>query len=222
MSAEQPPSATAQVPLREGLRLAAEERLLALLLERPRAGWHAEVEALAREVEDPVLRTAAAAARDAREGLHLAHLGNGGPVSPREVAHRPASDPGHVLAELRALYEAFAYHPRSEEPLDHVAVEVGFLGYLSLKQAFAAQRGDVDGVTTVESARKTLVREHLVYLAEPLCRSLERHEAGYLALAARALLARVGPCPPERAGGWTPRGLAETSACQACAFVDET
>jgi hypothetical protein len=214
-------SAPPRLLLPETVRRAAEERLLALLFERPRAGWHAEVAALAREVEEPGLRAAAAAAREAGEGLHLAYLGNGGPVSPREVAHRPASDPGHVLAQLRALYEAFAYRPRSEDPLDHVAVEVGFLGYLSLKQAFAAQRGDARGEESAVHARETMVREHLVFVAEPLCVALDPG-AGHLALAARALLARIGPRPAELARGWTPHGLEQGGACQACAFTEES
>jgi TorA maturation chaperone TorD len=203
------------------LRQAAEERLLALLFERPRAGWQAEVAALAGEVEQPALRAAAAAAYEASEGQYLAFLGNGGPVSPREVAHRQSGDPGHLLAQLRALYNAFAYRPRSEEPLDHVAVLLGFLGYLHLKQAFALQSGDEHGAEAARSARELLVREHLVFVAEPLCLVLEAQTAGYLALAARALLARIGPCPPELAGGWTPQGLEQESACQACTFAQE-
>jgi nitrate reductase assembly molybdenum cofactor insertion protein NarJ len=202
------------------MRLAAEARLISLLFERPREGWHAEVAALARESEDAELRAAAGAAHDASEGFHLAFLGNGGPVSPREVAHRPASDPGHVLAQLRALYEAFSFRPRSEEPLDHVAVLVGFLGYLRLKETFATLRGEASA-ETVRRAADTLVREHLALVAEPLALALERHQAGYLALAARALLARIGPRPAELARSWTPHGLEQDGACQACEFAGE-
>jgi hypothetical protein len=44
---------------------AATWRLLGLLLERPRAGWHAEVAALAREIADPALNGAAQSAQAA-------------------------------------------------------------------------------------------------------------------------------------------------------------
>jgi len=204
------------------LRNAAEERLLTLLFERPRAGWHAEIAALTQEIDDPELRSAAAAAREASEGFHLAFLGNGSPVSPREVAHRPLGDPGHLIAQLRGLYAAFGYAPGGEEPLDHVATLVGFLAFLSLKQAFARERSDEWLAESAARARSLFTSEHLAFVAEPLCQALERHEAVYLPLAARALLARVGPRPAELERGWTPQGLEGGSACSSCTFAEES
>jgi hypothetical protein len=104
-------------------------------------------------------------------------------VSPREVAQRPASDPGQVLAELRAFYDAFAFHPRSEEPIDHAAFEAGFVGYLRLKQAFARARADGEAERTAAEAADAFLARHLALLAEPLARGLEQADAGYLALA---------------------------------------
>ncbi len=155
--------------IHELLRQATEWRFLGLLFERPREGWWQDVEALVREVGDPELKAAAEAAREeADQGLYLALLGPGGAVSPREVAYRGMEDPGHILAEIMAFYEAFAFRPATEEPPDHLAVEAGFLGYLCLKQAYArARRNDEEaGVAAAAAAR---FREtHLSTLAWPV------------------------------------------------------
>jgi hypothetical protein len=150
------------------LRRAAGWRLLGLLFERPRRGWHDEVEALARESDDADLRAAAARARGAGEGSYLATLGPGGSTSPREVAWRGMHDPGHVLAELAGCYDAFGYRPLAEDPADHVAVEIGFMGYLTLKEAYALARGDAAARRTTREAFDGFGGEHLDVLAAEL------------------------------------------------------
>jgi hypothetical protein len=172
------------------LRLAAAWRLNGLLLERPRAGWREEVDALAAEVEDGDLRAAAAAARHGTEGEYLAHLGPGGPVSPREVAYRDREDPARVLADLAACYEAFAYRPRAEDPADHIAVEAGFVGYLLLKELIARDLCESILVSTVSLARERFLHEHVGPFARALAARLEG-AGGHLELAARALAARA-------------------------------
>lgn len=188
---------------------AARWRLLGLLLERPRAGWHAEVARLAAEVADPGLVTLAGAAREASEGAYLRLLGPGGAVSPREVAYRGLEDPGWVLADVARFYEAFAYRPRAEDPPDHVAVEAGFVGYLLLKEELARSAGDGEAARTTGAARAAFLGRHLAALAAPLARALDAAGGGVLAAAAAALAASTppaaapasGPAPPADCAG---------------------
>jgi nitrate reductase assembly molybdenum cofactor insertion protein NarJ len=189
-------AAIADARVRDLLAEATEWRLLGVLLERPREGWWQEVAALSGEVRDPDTSAAAASAREeAAEGLYLAILGPGGVVSPREVAYRPMGDPGHVLADIQAFYQAFAFRPETEEPPDHIAVEAGFIGYLCLKEAFARSRGQGDEGEIVFQAAARFREEHLSVLAWPLAQRLESADVGYLSLAARALARRSGPRP---------------------------
>jgi len=168
---------------------AAEWRLIALLLERPRAGWHAEVAALSLEVPARALCEAARAAGNASEGEYLNLVGPGGIVSPREVTYRSFEDPGRILAGLAATYAAFAFQPRAEEASDHLAVEAGFVGYLLLKEAFAVARGDGEAASTTAAARSDFLEAHLT-AARPFAERLGGAES-YLAAAARVLAERV-------------------------------
>ena len=178
----------------ELLRQATEWRLLGLLFERPRKNWWQEVEVLVRDLGDPEIKAAAEAAREeADEGLYLALLGPGGAVSPREVAYRGMEDPGHILAEIMAFYEAFAFRPKTEEPPDHLAVEAGFLGYLCLKEAYALSRGNDEEADVAAAAAARFRETHLSALAWPVAERLEKTEVRYLTLAATALARRFGP-----------------------------
>jgi hypothetical protein len=195
------------------LRDAALWRALSLALERPRSGWHAELEQLSSEIDEAELGAVAQAARGAGEGFYLAFVGPGGPVSLREVAHRKRSDPGHLLSVLRAFYEAFAYAPAAEDPLDHLAVEAGFVGYLRLKQAYALARGDTAAAEVAAGAAAMFTSEHVAAVADAVARSLEAADAGYLALAARALAGRAGPPQPDLEGDWVP-ACREGASCE--------
>ena len=178
------------------LRESVSWRLLGLLFERPRPGWATEVAALAGIVDDDDLREAAAHAPDADEGTYHRWLGNGGAVSPREVAYRGWEDPGRVLSDLAARYDAFAFRPRAEDPLDHVAVLAGFVGYLRLKESYAARCGEGEPSEIAARAREEFSDEHLRPIAGPLLRRLGAAAAPDLwRLAAAALVRRVGDSP---------------------------
>jgi len=178
------------------LRDAAGWRLLALLFECPRGDWHRQVEALATETDDRDLREAAGnASAQASEGLYHAVFGPGGPVSPREVTDRGGVQLGYLLSELGAYYAAFAFHPRTDEPYDHVSVEASFMGYLRMKQAFALASGDHDAAAITEDAAAGFRAEHLSAMAARIADGLQGGTIPYLAAAGRALLARVGPPP---------------------------
>lgn len=187
--------------VRAALADAAGWRLLGLLFERPRSGWLDQVVALGREVADSTLQQAVSEARrvvselgSSAAAAYLAILGPGGAVSPREVAYRGREDPGGILADLSAFHAAFAFHPRAEDPLDHVAVEAGFVGYLRLKESYALSGGDAASASTCMEAGESFLAAHLRCFAEPLCRRLEG-TLPHLELAARALLERTGPAP---------------------------
>jgi hypothetical protein len=198
------------------LHEAAAWRLLSLLVERPRAGWRAEIEELACELGDEDLQAAVRSAHGVGEGFYLAFVGPGGPVSLREVTHRPRSDPGHLLAALRAFYAAFAFAPAAEDPADHLAVEAGFVGYLRLKQAFALARGDREAADVAASAAATFLAEHVAAMAEPVALALEAGAAGHLALAARALARRAGTPAPDLEGDWVPACFASAGCELGC------
>jgi TorA maturation chaperone TorD len=184
------------------LGAAAAWRLIGLLFERPRSGWEDEITALGNELQDATLQQAVAEARRAISehgsstvaAAYLAIFGPGGGVSPREVAYRGREDPGNILADLSAFHAAFAFHPRAEDPLDHVAVEAGFVGYLHLKEAFARSNADAEATRTSAEAAESFLTAHLRTFAEPLCHRLQG-TLPHLQLAARALLERTGPAP---------------------------
>ncbi len=171
------------------LAQAAAWRLLSALLERPREGWRDEVLALAREVGDPELAACARRmAEDASEGEYLAVLGPGGAVSPREVAYRPDTDPAAVLARLQTLYEAFAYRPASEDPPDHIAVELGFAGFLALKGAYAEQCLNAAAGSLAAEGLELFRSDHLDAFATALAQRLTA-TGGYLRPVAACLAA---------------------------------
>jgi hypothetical protein len=174
---------------------AAEWRLLGLLLERPRPGWHDEVAALAREVRSAGLRAVAKAARAATEGEYLNCLGPGGVLSPRQVTYQPFADPGQLLAALACVYEAFAFRPHLEEPLDHVAVEVSFVGYLLLKEAFALATNEPEAVAVTAGARRAFMETHLAAFAAMFSQRAESIAPAYVLDCGRLLVARLPAAP---------------------------
>lgn len=173
------------------LRQAAEWRLLGLLFECPRPGWRDDVAALAAEVDCAGLREAARHAHEeASEGLYHSTFGPGGPASPREVTYKESVELGHLMSELVGYYEAFAYHPTTEEPPDHVAVEAGFVAYLRLKEAYAQSSGDAEHAAITAEAAREFLTGHLSVMATPLAAALQNSPAHYLALAGEQLQKR--------------------------------
>lgn len=177
------------------LRSAAEWRLLALALECPGETWQAQMDDLGAEVEDADLKQLAQHARqEAAPELYHTVFGPGGPAAPREVSYVRSIQPGQVIADVQAFYDAFAYCPTLDEPPDHIAVELGFLGYLHLKAAYAASCGDEERTATATGAMLRFTARHLASVAVPLAKLLETSEIRYLALAAAAILRRFVSC----------------------------
>ncbi len=173
-------------------------RLLGRLLERPHGDWREGVEALAEGPVADDARNAAALAAGATEGEYLDTFGPSGVVSPREAAHCGMGDPGHLLADLRARYGAFGFQPETEDTLDHVAVEVSFVAYLRLKEAYALTVGADERAAIAREAAAAFIADHLQEMGEPIARKLESTGDSSLARAARALATRVGS-PKARA-----------------------
>lgn len=174
-------------------RVSAEWRLISLLFECPTGDWRTHVKKLADEIEDPDLKTAAEFAQtEAGEGLYHSVFGPGGPAPAREVSYRDWVQPGYLLSELAAFYGAFSYQPSLKEAPDHIAVETGFVGYLKLKEAFAKERNDSENASITAAAADDFIAEHLAKTTEPMAKILATSDIEYLALAAAALLKRVG------------------------------
>jgi nitrate reductase assembly molybdenum cofactor insertion protein NarJ len=193
---------------------AVDWRLLSVLLERPARDWDDAVKRLAHDAADADLRPVAAAAEGATEGGYLAAFGPGGIVSPREIAHTKTRDPGHVLAQLGAFYDAFAYRPQTEETPDHVSVETGFVAYLRMKEAFAVACREDEAARLASEAAALFVERHLSTFVQPVAERLSEVPEAYLTRALQALLHRTGPRPANTEGGWTPGGLDD--ACMTC------
>jgi nitrate reductase assembly molybdenum cofactor insertion protein NarJ len=201
---------------RTGIAAAAEWRLIGLLLERPHRAWREEVAQLRHEVHDVALRDAADAAGSASEGDYLRLLGPGGAVSPREVTYQPFADPGQLLAALATVYDAFAFRPHAEEPIDHIAVEVAFVSYLLLKEAFATARADHEAAATTAGARQGFVESHLAALAGTFAQRLESAGPSYLLPIAQLLAMRL---PAQRTGQGAP-SVDAAVICGACGGAD--
>lgn len=168
-------------------------RLLGLLFERPREGWRDEARSLAGVQEHKELSETAMTGLEATEGDYLRLFGPGGLVSPREVAYRRFTDPALTLADLSTLYDAFGFRPRAEDPLDHIAVETGFAGYLAMKEAYALSARDREAARRTREARALFLESHLRPFAAGLGPRLR--SAGspdYLDSAARILAGWAG------------------------------
>ena len=182
--------------LRERLHDAATWRLLGRLFECPDATWQAEIDALARELaNEDLLAAVSAAAGVATEGQYHSTFGVGGPAPPREASYHETVELGSLMSELAVFYEVFGYRPQLAEPLDHVAVEAGFVAYLKFKQAYAEARGDHVQAGAAARAASRFITDHLAMLAAPLAEVLATSHLDYLARASQALAARAGPRP---------------------------
>lgn len=140
---------------------AAAWRVASLLLERPRPEWQREIVKLCSEVTDRKLSACAKGADQGTEEVYHRLFGPGATVSPREVSYCGLEDPGRLMAELTSFYDAFSFQPRREEPIDHISVEAGFVGYLFLKEAYAEMRGDSESAEITKNARERFTDEHV-------------------------------------------------------------
>lgn len=176
------------------LNEAAEWRLISLLFDCPAGDWFEQVSLLGEQVKDKRLSQAAAAAMsEADEGLFHSIFGPGGPAPGREVSYRSWVEPGQLLSELSAYYDAFGFKTRTNEVPDHVAVEAGFVGYLRLKELYARESADDENAEITAEAAAAFIKDHLSKYSEKLNSLLSGSGITYLENAGQALFERVGP-----------------------------
>jgi TorA maturation chaperone TorD len=175
------------VTCRRGLQEAALWRFLSVLFERPRPGWSEQLEALAADLQDDRLNDSLQSVRQADEGVYLKLLGPGGQVSPREISYRRLADPAAILADLKAYYEAFAYSPQTEEPPDHISTELGFAGFLRLKQVYAESERNSQGAELCRDALERFLETHLLEFAAAFAQKISSCPDSYLTNPVRAL-----------------------------------
>lgn len=174
--------------VRRLLRESARWRTLGLLFECPSPAWREQLRNLVPEIGDGGLASAVTHAIDeaSAESYHTT-FGPGGPAAPREVTYRDSSLPGQVMGELNAYYNAFAYPAPQTEAPDHVSVEIGFIAYLYLKEAYARARGETEQASVTSEAIGQFVADHLAPMADALAISLAGSGVRYLTTTSKAL-----------------------------------
>jgi Nitrate reductase delta subunit len=180
--------------VRQLLSEAAEWRILELLFQCPTPDWRDRIAELRPECKDADLTLAIDIALEiATEGAYHSIMGPGGPAPAREASYIDTMQLGYLMSELNAIYEAFGFRPETSEIADHVSVQAGFMGYLRLKQAFAAAAKQDEQAALVRDNAAIFVRDHLSHIAEPMSAALEACGYDYLVHAGKALLHRTGP-----------------------------
>lgn len=201
---------------------AVDWRLIGILLECPGPGWRERVSSLARETTDGHLRTAAnIAMEEANEGLYHSAFGPGGPAPPREATHRDTVQLGYLMSELQTVYNAFGYQPQTMEPLDHISVEAGFVGYLKLKQAYAVSCGDQEAAAVTGEACREFLSEHVASISGPLTELLANSDVEYLKYVAGALKPRSGE-PKKRFVVLSPGDISSADEDFGCSTLGES
>lgn len=116
------------------------------------------------------------------EASYHALLGSGGPISPYESDYQgPGSeglrDKGVILGDVAGFYKAFAFDHSKEmlETPDHIAVELAFLSYLKLKEAYASMDLDDDAYRICREAEDKFLGEHLLRWIPQFLDSLSQH-----------------------------------------------
>jgi nitrate reductase assembly molybdenum cofactor insertion protein NarJ len=195
----------------------SEWRFLGLLFEYPSAEWRTQITALLTDLRDANLRAMAEAALDAAtDGLHFALFGPAGSVPVREVTYQGGVQSGYLMAELSAYYDAFGYLPNTTEAADHLAVQLGFMAYLKMKQALALVSDEPEHAAVTAEATTTFLHQHIAALAEPVAAKLEIFAPDYLIQAGALLLHHAGPAPRSSFPLGTPLAEDDDSCEMSC------
>lgn len=206
-------SAAAPSPeLTRHLERAAEWRLMAQIFSYPDEGWAARMQLLFDCIGDErVAALGRAALREASAGLWMRLFGPAGPVRTRAVAWEGGLQPGYLLAELAAYYEAFGYEPPASGPPDQLAVLLDFAAWMELKLAYACVRDDRESMEVTARSLETFLARFVAAVAWRVFRQMENGEPEFFAAAARLAAERAGPEPRRR--GWTPDAWPDAAPC---------
>lgn len=148
-------------------------KFLSLLFQRP---TDATVEAANTLLEElpPDLKTEAAKCVDLLRvadvrASHHSVLGSACRISPCESTyHGPGEEglreKGTILGDIAGFYKAFEFDPSKEilEAPDHVAVELAFMSYVKLKEAYALTIGSEGAYRVCRDAGEKFLSEHLL------------------------------------------------------------
>jgi TorA maturation chaperone TorD len=160
------------------LEQSAMYRVLSLVFQPPRPETGKELYALAVVVPGALGEDLAKLAGHAvNEATYHALLGSSGicPDCESDYEVNALGGKGPLLADVSGFYQAFRFDPTWELrlPPDHIAAELGFLGYLALKEASASARGLEYQAGTCRDAAATFVRDHLGRWASAFCERLQ-------------------------------------------------
>ena len=99
-----------------------------------------------------------------------------------EYGNGPVFQQAQELADISGFYLAFGLGAPSgsADRLDHVACELEYLDFLSLKEACALESGDTEMLFVTRHALRRFVREHIGRFGIAFGSSLAREDAGGL------------------------------------------
>jgi nitrate reductase assembly molybdenum cofactor insertion protein NarJ len=199
------------------LERAAEWRLLAQVFAYPEAGWVRRLELLSECVPEARLaELAASAAREGGPGLWMRLFGPAGAVRLRAVSWESGLQPGYLLAELAAFYEAFGFAVPAGDAPDSLPVLLDFAAWLEMKLAYACVRQDPEAFAVTAKALETFRSRFLSTGAWRLFRRLEGTGPAFLIEAARAAAERSGAEPTSHVSApqpWPDISQLEDASC---------
>lgn len=102
-----------------------------------------------------------------------------GRVCPYETEYAPTGpfQQSQGLADIAAFYRGFGLEPQGAERLDHIGVELDFVEFLSVKEAYALELRDREMLEVTQDALKSFLRQHLGRFGRAFGETLAR-EAG--------------------------------------------
>ncbi|MBI5513496.1 MAG: molecular chaperone TorD family protein [Deltaproteobacteria bacterium] len=150
------------------LARSARYRVLSLLFAPPTDGLGEALRALTMELHGdgaPALQALARDAGSALAGDYHRALGPSGGVRDAESDYEvnPLGGKGPLIADVAGFYDAFKYHDTSLEglPPDHLSIELGYLGWLAFRAAYARASGELEAEALCVRASERFVTDHL-------------------------------------------------------------
>ncbi len=198
--------------LTRALERAALCRYLAQLLRLPTEAGAYELAELSKELPEPLRERARDLARELGPvRVHEYHRLMA-PVGPcrdceSDYVSQLFGSKGPLLTDIAGFYRAFAYDPTEELPAspDHISAELGFLGFLAFKEAYAIHRELDEQAEICRRAAETFTAEHLGAWIEGFCDKVDEAAGGtfYGTVAAfvRDAWAKVGSVECGAGGG---------------------
>jgi TorA maturation chaperone TorD len=98
----------------------------------------------------------------------------------------------HLLADLSGFYHAFGLELAHvcDERHDHLSIELCFLGFQSVKEADAEERGSAERAAFVRETQRKFLEQHLLRWAPSFCARTKREDPDGFYGRAAVLLAR--------------------------------